>query len=283
MRIGFYGGVREIGGNIILMESNGVGIVFDFGRRFPTSQVFFNDTIKGRPEKGFEDYVDLGEMPPFRGFYKRELPESKGLSIEIGGMFFSHAHLDHIGQICYQSDSLKKYMTRGTFATLSYFVDKGIVECMPENIEIIDGKTVEVGDFKITPYFIDHDVPGAVAYFVETPKGLVIYTGDIYFKGIKRDLSFKFVEYAKSLKPYILITEGTRIGWNGILSNTEDELKEQIKEVANIFKGLIIGNVYEIHLARIQTFFDASIELGKNFIIHEDYANTLLTSQIWRI
>ena len=276
MRIGFYGGVREIGGNIILMESNGVGIVFDFGRRFPTSQVFFNDTIKGRPEKGFEDYVDLGELPPFRGFYMRELPESKSLPIEIGGVFFSHAHLDHIGRICYLSNALKKYMTRGTFATLTYFVDKGIVECMPENIEIINEKTIQTGDFKITPYFIDHDVPGAVAYFIETPKGLVIYTGDIYFKGTKSEQSFKFVEYAKSLKPYILITEGTRIGWNSILSNTEDELKGQVKEVANVFKGLIIGNVYEIHLARIQTFLNASIELGKNFIIHEDYANILL-------
>ncbi|MGC9171975.1 hypothetical protein [Caldisericum sp.] len=276
MRIGFFGGVREIGGNIILMESNGVGIVFDFGRRFPTSQVFFNDTIKGRPEKGFEDYVELGELPPFRGFYKNELSEEKSLPIEIGGLFFSHAHLDHIGQICYLSDSLKKYMTKGSFATLSYFVEKGIVECMPSNIEIVDGKTVQIGDFKITPYFIDHDVPGAVAYFVETPKGLVIYTGDIYFKGVKSELSNKFVEYAKSLRPYILITEGTRIGWNGIVSNTEPELKEQIKEVASVFKGLIIGNVYEIHLTRIQTFFNAASELGKKFIIHEDYASTLL-------
>lgn len=275
MNIGFFGGVREIGGNIILLESNGIGIVFDFGRRFPTSQVFFNDTIKGRPEKGFDDYVLLGEMPPFKGFYNVELSDHIALPIEIGGMFFSHAHLDHIGQICYLNDSLKKFMSKGSFATLSYFVKKQIVSCMPKNIELIDGNSVKIGDFTITPYFIDHDVPGAVAYFIETPKGLVIYTGDIYFKGVKNELSYKFVEYAKSIHPYILITEGTRIGWNGIVSNTEEELKEQIKEVANVFNGLIIGNVYEIHLARIKTFFNAAVELGKKFVIHEDYALTL--------
>jgi len=275
MRIGFYGGVREIGGNIILLESNGVGIVFDFGRRFATSEVYFNHTIKGREEKGFEDYVDLGELPPFKGFYKSDLPSEKALTFDIGGIFFSHAHLDHIGRICDLNPDLKKFMTPQTKATLDYFVFKNIVPCNPENVILIDEKGTEIGDFKIKPFYIDHDVKGAVAYFIETPKGLVIYTGDIYFKGRRSDRSFEFVNYAKSLKPYILITEGTRIGWNGIVSNTEEELKNQIKEVASIFNGLLIGNVYEIHLERIKTFFDAAVELGKKFVIHEDYAYAL--------
>ena len=275
MRIGFFGGVREIGGNIILFESNGKGIVFDFGRKFATSAVYFNDTLKGREEKGFDDYVFLGELPPFKGFYKKEIADDLALPVEIDGLFFSHAHLDHIGEIGDVSDSIKKYMSKSSFAALKYFVSKNIIEGMPANIELIDNMTVEVGDFKVTPYPVDHDIPGAVSYFIETPVGLVIYTGDLYFTGAKSELSHKFVEYAKSLKPRILITEGTRIGWGGITSNTEDELKEQIKEIANVCRGLIVGNVYEIHLARIKTFFDASRELGKRFVIHQDYASIL--------
>ncbi|MEF3245211.1 MAG: MBL fold metallo-hydrolase [Caldisericaceae bacterium] len=275
MKIGFFGGVREIGGNIILLESNGVAIVFDFGRKFATSEVYFNHTTKGREEIGYQDYVDLGELPPFRGFYKEELPNSKSLPFEIAGIFFSHAHLDHIGRICDLNPNLDKYMTKGTHAVLNYFVDKSILPCKPQGIQLMDGSSIKIGDFSITPYFIDHDVPGAVAYLIETPKGLVVYTGDIYFKGPKSNLSYEFVKYVKSLKPFILINEGTRIGWNGIVSNTEEELKNQIKEVANVFDGLLIGNVYEIHLSRIKTFFDVSKELGKKFVIHEDYARTL--------
>ena len=275
MRIGFFGGVREIGGNIILFESSGKGIVFDFGRKFATSAVYFNDTIRGREEKSFDDYVSTGELPPFKGFYNKEISDNLALPVQIDGLFFSHAHLDHIGEIDDVSDNIKKYMSKSSYAALKYFVSKNIIENMPKNVELIDNRTIEIGDFKVTPYPVDHDIPGAVSYFIETPVGLAIYTGDIYFTGVKSELSHRFVEYAKSLKPRILITEGTRIGWNGITSNTEDELKGQIKEIANVFKGIIIGNVYEIHLARIKTFFDASVELGKKFVIHQDYAEIL--------
>lgn len=288
MRIGFFGGVREIGGNIILFEDKGVGIEFDFGRRFASSFTFFNETIVGRSQKGFSDYSALGELPPFKGFYNSPYEINNPLEVEIAGSFFSHAHLDHIGNINFIKDSVPKYMSRYSKSMLNYFLQFGIINGNVENVNVIE-EEVNIGSFKVRPFFVDHDIPGAVAYIMETPKGIVIYTGDLYFTGIEKEKTLNFVNYAKSLKPYILISEGTRIGWGGITSLTESELQEEIIRVITTFNGLAIGNVYEPHLARILTFYNVAKSLGRKLVMTETYAfalselanaNNALASQI---
>ncbi len=275
MRIGFFGGVREIGGNIILIEDKGSGIVFDFGRRFASSFTFFNNTIVGRPQKGFSDYTELGELPPFNSFYNTPKEVNNPLDIKIGGVFFSHAHLDHIGNINLIKEIMPKYMSKYSMSILKYFVQFGIIKNMPQNTNIIEDE-ITLGNFKVKPFFVDHDVPGAVAYIIETPKGTVIYTGDLYFQGIEKEKTLNFVSYAKSLKPYLLISEGTRIGWGGITSLTEDELQEEIIRCVITFKGLAIGNVYEPHISRILSFYKVARNLGRKLVMTETYAFALV-------
>jgi ribonuclease J len=274
MRVGFFGGVREIGGNIILLEDKGSGIEFDFGRRFQSSFTFFNDIIVGRPQKGFSDYVALGELPPFRGFYNSPQEIANPLDINIDGVFFSHAHLDHIGNINFISDAIPKFMSRYSKSVLNYFLQFGIIEGAPKNVNVIEEEAT-LGSFKVRPFFVDHDIPGAVAYIIETPKGIVVYTGDLYFKGIEQEKTLNFVNYAKSLRPYLLISEGTRIGWGGITSLTEEELQGEIVSVVTTFNGLAIGNVYEPHLARILSFYKVARNLGRKLVMTETYAFTL--------
>ncbi|MGB9695437.1 MAG: MBL fold metallo-hydrolase [Caldisericaceae bacterium] len=279
MRIGFFGGVREIGGNIILIEDKGVGIEFDFGRRFASSFTFFNDTIVGRSEKGFSDYTALGELPPFKGFYNSGYEIENPLDIEIAGSFFSHAHLDHIGNINFIKDSVPKYMSRYSKSMLNYFLQFGIINGNIKNVNVIE-EELQIGSFKVKPVFVDHDIPGAVAYIIDTPKGVVIYTGDLYFAGIEKEKTKNFVNYAKSLNPYILISEGTRIGWGGVTNLSEEELEDEIRAVVTTYKGLAIGNVYEPHIARIATFYNAAKSLGRRLVMTESYAFSLLELSI---
>jgi ribonuclease J len=274
MRIGFFGGVKEIGGNIILIEDKSEGIVLDFGRRFKSNNTFFNSTISGRAPEGMGDYINMGEFPPFKKFYSAIGENYRTLDVDINGVFFSHAHLDHIGNINLINDSIPKYMSTDSYSVLKFFVQYGDIERMPLNVKIIDDP-VKFGSFEIRPFFVDHDVTGAVSYIIETPKGIVVYTGDIYFKGAQKERSYEFVKYIKSLKPYILITEGTRIGWGGISSLTEDEIQQEVKECERIFRGLIIGNLYEPHLTRIMSFYKIARDLKRKFVVSENYAFAL--------
>jgi ribonuclease J len=274
MRVGFFGGVREIGGNIILIEDNGFGIVFDFGKRFKTNNTFFNDNISGRPEKGVDDYVEMGEFPPFKNFYIDSLSNANTINVDIGAVFFSHAHLDHIGNVNLINNAIPKYLSNESYAVLKYFVKFGYIKSMPSNVNVIN-KAISFGSFKVMPFPVDHDIPGALAFIIETPKGIVIYTGDIFFKGISKEKSYDFVNYAKNLKPYLLISEGTRIGWGGITSLTEEDLQLEIESCMNIFKGMVIANPYEPHAPRIYSFYKVSQKFGRKLVLTTQYAYAL--------
>ncbi len=275
MRIGFYGGVREIGSNIVLIEDKGSGIVFDFGRKFKSSFTFFSPDLPGRIYKGMDDYVLMGELPPFRSFYKKPVNLDNILDVDINGLFFSHAHLDHIGNIDLISDEIPKFLTEESIAVLKYFVKFGFVSQMPKNIINIADKKFSLGNFEVTAVPVDHDIPGATSFFIETSKGLVIYTGDLFFKGINREKTVDFVKKAKMKKPYILITEGTRINWGSIASLTEDEVQEDVKLIAKTFNGMIIANPYEPHAARIYSFYKVAKDLKKKLVLALPYAYSL--------
>ncbi len=274
MRIGFFDGVREIGGNKILIEQNGRAILLDFGKRFAANNTYFNDYLPGREWNNPNDYVATGELPPFKHFYKNTISEDvKAMDVQIEGVFFSHAHLDHIGLIDFIGDSIPKYMSAYSREALHFFNEKGIIKKV-KNVRIFDGP-VEAAGFKVKPIPTDHDIPGSFATEIETPKGTIFYTGDIYFHGRYPEKSKQFVEYAKSKNPYILITEGTRFGWGAVISPIEEELKEEILSVLDQCEGLLFGNPYEPHISRMLTFFEVAMARNRNFVVTLPYAFVL--------
>lgn len=273
MRIGFFDGVREIGGNKILIEENGEGIILDFGKRFSVNNTYFNDYLDERKWKSPNDYIKTGVLPPIKNLYKREIPVESEIDVNVKGVFFSHAHLDHIGLIHYINDSIPKYMSAYTKEVLGHFIDRGLIG-NTENIQIFE-KPIQIGPFTVKQIPTDHDIPGSFATEIDTSKGKIFYTGDIYFHGRYPEKSLNFVKYARDSKPYILITEGTRFGWGFIASPTETELKNQINSVLNQTQGLLIGNPYEPHISRIQTFYEIAKEKGRKFIMTLPYAKIL--------
>ncbi len=272
MRIGFFDGVREIGGNKILIEEDGVGILFDFGKKFSVNNTYFNEYLVGRYWKGVNDYVAMDELPPFKNFYREEIPsDRKPLNVDIKAVFFSHAHLDHIGLIDFINDSIDKYMSDYSKEILSFFMEKGIIKRSVSNVKVINSP-VRIGPFTVSPILIDHDIPGAMAFKIDTPKGTVFYTGDIYFHGRFSEKSSNFVKQARDAHPYILITEGTRFGWGFVTSLTEEQLKKQVMDVLEQCGGILFANPYEPHISRIQTFFEVAREKKRNFIVTLPYA-----------
>ncbi len=271
MRIGFFDGVREIGGNKIIIEENGEAILLDFGKRFAVNNTYFNDYLPGREWNSPYDYVKTGEFPPFRNFYKNPLPNDiETFDFEVKAVFFSHAHLDHIGLIDFINDRIPKYMSAYSREALSFFNERGIIG-KTENVKIFE-EPVKIGNFTIKAIPTDHDIPGSIATEIDTPKGKIFYTGDIYFHGRHKEKSENFVKYASESKPYILITEGTRFGWGFVTSLTEDELKAQIFSLMEQCKGMVIGNPYEPHISRIQTFYELAKENNRTFVMTLPYA-----------
>ncbi len=64
VRLTFYGGVNEIGGNKILLEDGGRRLMLDFGFPYKRHKLFYEEYLKPRGGAGLLDPLRMGLLPP---------------------------------------------------------------------------------------------------------------------------------------------------------------------------------------------------------------------------
>jgi ribonuclease J len=67
VKLTFYGGVNEIGGNKILLEDNDTRIFFDFGQSFAFGTDYFTGWLGPRAVNGLGDYFAFDLLPRIIG------------------------------------------------------------------------------------------------------------------------------------------------------------------------------------------------------------------------
>ena len=115
MKLSFYGGVQEIGGNKILLEDNDTRVFLDFGMSFDKYGQFFEEYLKPRVACGMADFVAMGLVPKIDGIYREDLLELLGWNIHdmptVDGVLLSHMHLDHAAHISFLDPRIPIYCT----------------------------------------------------------------------------------------------------------------------------------------------------------------------------
>jgi ribonuclease J len=94
VKLTFYGGVNEIGGNKILLQDKKTRVLFDFGQSFTFGSEFFTSWLQPRGLNGLGDYFEFKLLPKISGLYFKEMLTSTNLAYaepEIDCVFFSHA------------------------------------------------------------------------------------------------------------------------------------------------------------------------------------------------
>ena len=71
-----YGGVNEIGGNKILVESADGSVLLDFGRRMEYTQKYFSEFLPIRSKNALRDMIRLEVLPPIEGIYAPHLVDA---------------------------------------------------------------------------------------------------------------------------------------------------------------------------------------------------------------
>lgn len=150
--------------------------------------------------------IDIGE-PLHQESKKLDLKEKK-----IDAILISHPHMDHYGQLglipeqipVYSGELTKRLVdSLATFTTGNYLKNKFVYfkkDC-PFNI----------GDFKITPFLVDHSAYDAYCFLIETEEKKVVYSGDFRANGFKGFLFNDVTNKLASKKIDLLIMEGTCI------------------------------------------------------------------------
>jgi len=268
----FYGGVDEIGGNKILVAEKKIKVFFDFGQSFNFGSEYFRGWLSPRTINGLGDHFEFGLLPKIKGLYAKEQlmrTDFPYVEPEIDAIFLSHAHFDHVAHICFVDPQIPIYLGVGT---------KLFLESMEETSSYCDyraheyrtfrsGKKIKIDDIVVEPVHVDHSIPAAYGFIINTSEGTIVYTGDLRLHGSRRDLSEEFVERAKC-EPDALICEGTRMAPKEKRKNySESQVEQMSNEIVSSTDKIVFMTHYSRDIDRFRSFYNVAVKNQRNIVI----------------
>ena len=261
MNIEIHRGTHQIGGTCIELTSGKTRILLDLGMPLndKDGNDFPRDPLK---DQSIGDLKKSHILPKINGLYEDE--ES-----DFDAIFISHSHGDHYGLVHLSHPNIPIYMSPGAkrmIETLNMFLPRKI------NIEriqdAIHNKDIEIGNFIIKPYLMDHSAFDARGFFVTnkiTGKTL-FYSGDFRSGGHKEN-AFKMLINNPPINPDYLIMEGTTLGRPEAKFKTEKEAQKEIGKVLKENKPLVFVACSGQNIDRICSFYAEAQRHGYTFVI----------------
>ena len=273
VKLRFYGGVNEIGGNKILLEDGKTRIFFDFGQSFTFGADYFTGWLGPRAVNGLGDYFAFNLLPRISGLYSREMLASTNLRYaepQVDAVFLSHAHFDHVAHIQFLDPKIPIYVGVGTKLLMesmeetSSFCKYGEHECR----KFRTGHSFKVDGVTVEPVHVDHSIPAAYGFIIHTSEGSVVYTGDLRIHGPRKDLTEDFLEKAQSCEPVALICEGTRMVEKEKRKNySESQVRQLSSEVVSSTDKLVLAMRYSRDLDRFRSFYKVAKKNGRKIVV----------------
>lgn len=246
------GGLEEVGRNLTVFELNNKEIlIVDFGLGYPY----------------FEEMPGIDFLIPNFDYLEKNKDK-------IVGILITHGHYDHIGAIPY---AIEKIGNPPIYATP---LTKGLIlkrqEDFPNQpkLEIKEiskerYKTFKVGSFVIDYFHVNHNILDSVGYFIQTPVGNIVFTGDFKidftpFFDKPADLSRIVKLSLRGVK--ILMTDSTNAHQPGFVAS-ERKIMENLEEVFRKAQGRIIAATFASLLERVQQLVWLSSLYGRKVVI----------------
>ncbi|MBQ7549142.1 MAG: RNase J family beta-CASP ribonuclease [Clostridia bacterium] len=156
VKIGFLGGLNEIGKNITVYEYDGDIMIVDCGLAFPEADMLGVDLVI--PD--FTYLIDNAE--------------------KIRGIVITHGHEDHIGSLAYflQKVNVPIYATRLTVGLIEGKLAEHNILGSAELITIRPGDTFNLGKFGVEAIHVNHSIPDALAFAITCGAGTIVQMGD---------------------------------------------------------------------------------------------------------
>ncbi|MGQ9545227.1 MAG: MBL fold metallo-hydrolase, partial [Candidatus Bathycorpusculaceae bacterium] len=249
--ITFYGGVNEVGGNKILLNDRGTKVFLDFGMSFTMRRQFYSPPLLSpKSEKSLQA---LGILPKIDGIYKFDEK-----SPEIDAVFISHGHMDHSAYLSFIKREIPVYCGETTKIILQAMGEmrRADLEFNVEDIKFNTFRTgdeIVVGDLEFLPIHVDHSVPGAYGFLIQTSSGVVVYTGDFRAHGAKPKMTYDFVEKAKEAEPLAVVSEATNM--TGASVSSEGEVESKLNDIVKQADGIVLADFASTDIDRLNSFY----------------------------
>ncbi|MHB8351607.1 MAG: MBL fold metallo-hydrolase [Thermoplasmata archaeon] len=270
--IQFLGGVREIGGNKILIEDGPDRVLFDFGPSFDHRyEEFYRDYLQPRSTSPVRDLLEFELLPWIPGLYARAALagiEERYTEPTVHGVFVSHAHFDHAGYLPYLDPEIPVYVGSGTLRILQAIEASTPTKYGPHSWKTFDGgETIRIGHLEVVPMPVDHSVPHAFGFLIRTREGTIVYTGDFRRHGPRAERTQEFLEAAGADRPAALLIEGTRAGPDPRRNFTEEGVREGVDRVLASTRDVALVACYPRDVDRLTTLYRAAVDSGRDLVV----------------
>lgn len=193
----------------------------------------------------------------------------------LSGVLISHPHMDHYGLLPKLPSDVPVYA--GQFASvLMKFSNELSNKPMKWNAPktISDRTKLQIGDFTITPYLMDHSGFDSYAFLIEAQGKRIFYSGDFRAHGRKSAMFKRFLKQApKNIDALIL--EGTTIGRAQEHSMSEQDLEAKFIQSIKRTQGPVFITLAGQNIDRIVSVYKAAMADNRILIIDPYIAEIL--------
>ena len=188
-------------------------------------------------------------------------------AINADAVLISHPHQDHYGLIESLPADMPVYigkLAKNLLDATCIFRD---VPLRGNNFKYYDKwQQFSIGDFKITPYLVDHSAVDAYAFLVEADGKRVFYSGDFRGHGNKGIL-FKNMLKRPPENIDLLLMEGTMLQRDNSDFPEERDVKAKIEEIVSKQENISFIISSSQNIDRLVSAYNACAAAGKIFVI----------------
>ncbi len=244
VRIGFLGGLGEIGRNCAVIEVEGKLALIDCGLMFPEAEMLGVDLV----------------LPDFSWVLDR--------ADDVECVVLTHGHEDHVGALAYflRELNVPVYGTEMAVAFARSRVEELGVE--PDLRAIETNVWVDHGPFKFTLVRVTHSTPQAAGIVFDTPQGLIVHSGDFKLDPTPID------DEPTDLQTFagfgrqgvrLLLADSTNAEVSGVVPS-ERTVGPHLAALTAQAEGRVIIACFASHVHRVQQAIDAVTAAGRKFV-----------------
>lgn len=261
MTITIHRGIAQIGGCITeIASASGSKILIDLGHNLPEG---------GKP--AYDKYDTPAELD--------------GVLAGVSDVYYTHYHGDHIGFEAHVNDkNIRQHigaLSLDMICTFRKHMQKAggqLGEQATRSLQALEnfrtytaGKTEQVGDIRITPYYVSHSAIDAHMFLIECDGKKVLHMGDFRDHGyMGRGLLKSIDHYIAPRRIDVLITEGTMLSRTNAAMMTERELQNKAYDIMSRYR-YVFAFASSMDADRMASFYHATRRHNGRLFVADNY------------